>query len=465
VVLIVLDTMRRDHMSLYGYARRTTPVLERWASRGMVFDDATSVATWTLPSHASMFTGLWPRSHGAHAVRSEREAERNGVAANVLPLAQEHATLAEIARDHGYRTAGFTANHYYLSKAWGMDQGFEDYLCRQPRPGLVLKAASDLASRWSKRRLVNEEMPCFNASELTRAALAWLQAHRKTPFFLFLNYMEAHSPNAAPGSQGLPFEDEAYVSAGRRWRPSEVPAEQRSFVNEYDREVIYLDRWLGVLLDYLERSGLGARTLVILTSDHGEFLGEHEFLGHGKDLYSETLSIPLIVWEPGAPSGRSTRSVQNVDLFPTILRYLALPIPGVTQGQPLLEVNHPIVSEEYYAPFTSEPLFDRVMRSIRAGEYSYLASSRGEERLFHVASDPHATRNLISERTDVARSARGSLEEWLRTVPEARSPRRSRAPRVRQRSRRCGRWGTFSDRRAQGTLARRWQLTRSPRAC
>jgi arylsulfatase A-like enzyme len=120
--------MRRDHMALYGYSRATTPALERWASRGLVFEDVTTVSAWTLPSHASMFTGLWPRTHGAHAfsvgpMAEEKDAPEN-VPVNIYPLALEHVTLAEVAREHGYRTAGFSANHYYLSSKWGMDQGF-----------------------------------------------------------------------------------------------------------------------------------------------------------------------------------------------------------------------------------------------------------------------------------------------------------------------------------------------------
>jgi arylsulfatase A-like enzyme len=345
-------------------------------------------------------------------------------------------TLAEIAREHGYRTAGLSANHVYLSSRWGMDQGFEEYLCRPPRPSeVLLNEARDLAWKWDKRRAVYQEMPYFTAPEMTRAAVAWLERHRDVPFFLFLNYMDVHSPNAAPGSQGLPFDDEApllgpekkewldrYLAGGAM-----TPAEQRSFVNEYDRELIDLDHWVGVLLDYLERSGLSARTLVILTSDHGEFLGEHHLIGHGKDLYDEVVDVPLIVWEPGATPGRVSRPVQGLDLFPTILRYLRLPIPEGTQGQPLLETDHPTVSEEYFTTreiFFSPngPRFDRILRTIRMGEHRYFHSSGGEERLFYRSADPDEARNLIAEQPDVAASARGRLEAWLQSTREAPPP-------------------------------------------
>jgi arylsulfatase A-like enzyme len=419
-VLIVLDTLRRDHMSLYGYHRKTTPSLERRAATGLVFDDASSVASWTLPSHASMMTGLWPRSHGAHAFRPEK-----GQVLNVYPLAKERVTLAELARERGYRTAGFTANHFYLSPRFGMEQGFEEYLCRRPRrSGLLPRRARMLARRWDARRAVYQEKPYFTAPEMTRAAIAWLERHRDTPFFLFLNYMDVHMPTAAPGSQGLPFEEEAFhADPAKReqfLRAPLAPAEQRSLVNEYDREVIHLDRWVGQLLDHLERSGLADRTLVVLTSDHGEFLGERLFVGHGKDVHAETVNVPLVVWEPGAAPGRVARPVQSPDVFPTILRYLGLGVPEGTQGQPLPGADHATVSEEHYNHNNDESHGrDRILRSIRLGEHRYFLSTTGEERLFDLGADPGETHNLISELPGVAKVARARLEEWLQATPEA----------------------------------------------
>jgi arylsulfatase A-like enzyme len=132
----------------------------------------------------------------------------------------------------------------------------------------------------------------------------------------------------------------------------------------------------------------------------------------------------LIVWEPGAPPGRVARPVQSPHQFPTILRYLGLPIPAGTQGQQLLEVDHPTVSEVYPHRDTGRgpPRFERILRSIRVGEYRYFRGSTGEERLFHLIADPHETRNLISERPEVAASARRSLDEWLLSTPEVLPP-------------------------------------------
>src|SRR5262245_32757791 len=430
-VLIVLDTLRRDHMSLYGYPRPTTPRLDAAARSGLVFDDSTAVAPWTLPSHASMFTGLWPRTHGAHAFRAEKE-----LPVNIYPLAPERSTLAEIASDNGYRTAGFSSNNAYMSHVWGIDQGFQEYFCRKPRlAGLQLGEARELGWRWDKRRAVYEEMPYFTAPEMTRAAIAWLERSGDRPFFLFLNYMDVHFPNATPGTQGLPFEDEAALMGARRHEGfgryflggKLTPAERRAFVNEYDRELILLDRWLDVLLEHIERSGLARKTLVVLTSDHGEFLGEHDHIAHMKDLYNEVVNVPLVVWEPGARPGRSERPVQGLDLFPTILNYLALPVPDDTQGQPLDKASHPIVSELYYA--LKQMLLgpdgardDRILRTIRVGEDRYYQSTNGEERLFQRSADPQEAHNLVAERAAAAAAARQRLEEWLRATPETAPP-------------------------------------------
>jgi arylsulfatase A-like enzyme len=437
-ILIVLDTVRRDHMSLYGYHRKTTPSLDSHASRGLVFDEATAVAPWTFPSHASMFTGLWPRTHGARAFLNEKD---QGI--TVFPLPPERVTLAEIARENGYRTAGMTANFAaYLSPRFGLDQGFDEYLCRKPRfPAVLLRTAHALGSRWDKRRAQYQDMPYFTAPEITEGAISWLERNGDEPFFLFLNYMEAHIPNAAPGSQGLPFEDEIalmnpdfpgllerVVGGGEM-----TPAEQRSMVNEYDRERIHLDRSVGVLLDYVEKSGLGEKTLVVLTSDHGEFLGEHSLLGHGKDLYAEVVDVPLILWEPGRATGRDQRPVQILDVFPTILRHLGAPIPEGTQGRALPDVDHPSVSEEYYfwwrpTKSLSADRFNRVIRTIRSGQHRYFQNSTGEERLYDLSVDPGETKNLIAERPEVAATARAELERWLASTPEAQAP--AKAPEI-----------------------------------
>jgi arylsulfatase A-like enzyme len=305
-----------------------------------------------------------------------------------------------------------------------MDQGFEEYLCRRPRrSGLSLRTARDLARRWDPRRSVTHDKPYFTAPEMTRAAIEWLERHQDKPFFLFLNYMDVHAPNAAPGAQGLPFENEAFrLDAEKRDQILRVPlrpAAQRSLVNEYDREVRYLDHWVGELMDYLERSGLAGRTLVVMTADHGEFLGERGYVGHGKDLHTETVDVPLIVWEPGVPPGRVSRPVQSPDVFPTILRYLGLAVPDGTQGQPLLHTDHATVSEEHYAPGGNVPGFERVLRTIRMGDYRYFLSTSGEERLFDLEADPRESRNLASERPALARAARARLEEWTRATAEA----------------------------------------------
>jgi arylsulfatase A-like enzyme len=302
-----------------------------------------------------------------------------------------------------------------------MSQGFQDYLSRGPRAaGMLPNTARELGRRWDGRRVQYEEMPYFTAPEITRAAISWLELNRGTPFFLFLNYLDVHAPNAAPGDQGVPFEDERPMTAAdRKKRDADhgpVPlsaAVRRGLVNEYDRELIHLDRWVGVLFDYLEKSDLNHEILVVLTSDHGEYLGEHEIVGHLKDIHAEVTDVPLVIWQPGWTPGRTSRPVQLLDLFPTILQYLELPVPEGTQGQPVMEVEHPIVSE------LSGSAEIPNIRTIRIGEYRYFGGADRGERLFHRPSDPGEQNNLLLARPEHAALGRARLDEWLKGIAEA----------------------------------------------
>jgi arylsulfatase A-like enzyme len=354
------------------------------------------------------------------------------VPVNNYPLPKERVTLAEIARDAGYRTVGMSANTIFLSSLFGMDQGFQDHLCETPSSaGIALRHARDMARRWDPRWLQHMEMPYHTAPEITGAAISWLDRNAGKPFFMFLNYMEVHKPNAAPGTQGLPLEGESLLSeeaVDRYIGGGEItPAERKSLVNEYDRELIYLDHWLEVLFDHLDTSGLSKNTLVIVTADHGEFLGEHQLIGHGLDLHGEVVNVPMIVWEPGRAPGRESRAVQVPDVFPTALRYMGLRTPEGTQAQPLFEADHPVVSELHYAgskilfaPYGHR--FDRVLRTIRAGDYRYFDSSNGEQRLFKLPEDPDELRNLVEREPGELAAARARLQDWLAKTSEAPAP-------------------------------------------
>lgn len=294
IVLIVLDTVRRDRLDLYGYERSTMPRLTRWAEGAVVFDDAWSVAPWTLPAHASLFTGRLPSRHGAHGAAWGSQVE-----AYALP--EEADTLAEQLFEEGWATAAVSANLTYVTPRFGLDQGFELFL------GGTLR-------QWKGVRYPDAE-------RITDLALGVLQAPRDKPLFLFLNYMDAHAPMVLRQEHLDEPVHPADVPLARPWRErtrqlmaDRAPPDPelvRSWSTAYDGELRHLDVHLGRLFDALPAHGIDDEDLVIVLSDHGEFLGEHGLYGHGKALHDEVLRIPLVARGAGLAPERLPGAVDT----------------------------------------------------------------------------------------------------------------------------------------------------------
>jgi arylsulfatase A-like enzyme len=291
LVLVTVDTLRPDRMSAYGYERETSPRLDAFAREGARFELAYAPMSATLPSHATIFTGQYPISHG--------------VVKNGVPLPAENEMLAEILRDFGYQTAAFVSS-FVLDRRFGLDQGFERY-----DDDFTGADPSMVESRWE-----GYEVEIFDrrAEHTTRDAAHWLETQRSdAPFFLFVHYFDPHAPYAPPGEASLRFH-EAGVGQRTAWR------------NLYDAEVAYLDTHLGTLLDALDRLGLAADTLVVITSDHGEGLWDHGAQMHGVQIYEEQVRVPLLVRWPGRiPPGRVIEApVGLIDIAPTLLDLLGI---------------------------------------------------------------------------------------------------------------------------------------------
>ena len=336
VLLLILDTVRAADLSLYGYARPTTPELERLAERGTVFDRAFAPAPWTLPSHASIFTG--------------RGALELGVNSHIR-LDKRWLTLAEALQARGYATAGFVANTDYAGWESGLDQGFgyyDDYpvtfatAWKATAFGSVFyPALRELGAPVFKRLRVSW-LPKLrrhrSAPQITDSFLAWLDRPRQKPFFAFLNFMDAHDYTAPE-----PFRSKFRSSSPRRtsrwaWADSPpvrlTPADLRPRQDAYDGAIAYLDSEIGKLFSELERRDLLERTLVIVTSDHGEEFGEHGLASHGHSLYRPSLQVPLAIWLPGyvAEGRRVTAPVSLQDIPATVLELAdssrLTPLPG-----------------------------------------------------------------------------------------------------------------------------------------
>jgi arylsulfatase A-like enzyme len=459
VLMIVLDTVRADHLSLYGYERATTPVLERLAKQGIRFDEARATAPWTLPSHASMFTGRWPHELGEEWM---------------TPIRGNFPTLAESLGNHGYATAGFVANVGYCSQDTGLARGFthyEDYLLEDldsiRTSGLVEYAASafagfirtlDISSLRPLKRFVNAwlDPERKNASMVRRAFLRWVSQRPDTrrPFFAFLNLFDAHQQYVLPSGARYQFvnnrvTDEEFRVVYELWPfldKIRLPAPYIDLARDaYDDCLGYLDEQLGLLFDALQRHGVLDRTLVIVTSDHGEGLGEHNLFDHGESLYRTEIRVPLVIRPPSGldPSLVVRETVSLRDLPATIVDALGLgagsPFPGKSlarfwRNSPARNVDlsrdtDPVVSElKAPNPLRPDqgrsPAYRGPLISFADGSFVYIRNEGdGSEQLFDEGRDPQ-------ELSDMAR------DESMRPVLEAF---RHRLERFRRDSRRSAR--------------------------
>ena len=346
VVVITLDTTRADRLTAYGFQDAEMPHLDRLAREGVVFDQATSVGPLTLPAHASLFTGLLPAAHG--------------VRENSAPaLSFEHTTFAEILRAHGYRSAAFVGSAV-LNPDRGLSQGFEQY--------------GGVAGGQGRARAAAQR----NAETVVDEAISWLKDVDGQRFFLWAHLYDPHRPYEPPEPFASRYAHDPYVG-----------------------EIAYADFHIGRLLDTLERQERLDRTLVILAGDHGESLGEHGERDHGIFVYESVLRVPLIIRAPAIEPRRVESVVRLVDVLPTALELLGLPVPK-TDGVSLTgEMNGKRQDLDAYA----ESIYPRrfgwsPVRSLRDGRFKLIDAPRPE--LYDLDRDPFEQHNIYSERPETA---------------------------------------------------------------
>lgn len=427
VVLITLDTLRADRLSVYGYRRATSPALEALARDAVVYSNAVSPAAWTLPGHASLFTGTLPRRHGAHNPESSAPSAPAARALLLAPtLHPENLTLAEILSRHGYRTAAVSANHLFVSRKVGLAQGFEVF---DDRPGVklgYLPAAHPLMESlqlFPLRRLLKDYR---TAAEINSLAIAWLEAHgRGRPFLLFLNYMDPHRPYCPPAPYDRSFPG---IRLRMRWPEDAIHRRKRKLTRRerehyaaaYDGEIAYLDHHLGELFAHLKSAGLYDEALIIVTSDHGELFGEHDLMEHGYGPYEPVYRVPLLIKYPGGtPTGRVDRRVSTVQVLPTLLDVLGLPEPPGLDAVALGDEGQEIIAEQYLPMFlwtTYGERFRRGYRTLYEGPWKLVRFSDGELQLFNLEMDPREDHDLAARHPEVAEELANRLDEHMRAV-------------------------------------------------
>jgi len=283
VILISIDTLRADALGCYGGDIAPTPNIDRLADGGTLFTECKTPVPLTLPSHTTMLTGVYPPGHG--------------VRYNDVSVPADLVFLPEILSEHGYSTAGIIGG-FPLDDVFGFNQGFDYY--------------DDNFTRGRGTSLTRFETP---AGVLVPRCKKWLAENEKKPFFLFVHFYDPHKPYTPPKEFYLPYKDRPYFG-----------------------EVASVDEAIGTIIETLERGGLADNTLVILTADHGEALGEHGELTHGFFVYEATQHVPLIFYCPGLiPQGREVEGAISVaDICPTVLDILGIDLPESVQGESLV---------------------------------------------------------------------------------------------------------------------------------
>ncbi len=378
-------------VGLYGYTRNTTPEIQRFAESGVVFDHAFANAPWTLPSHASMFTGRLP-----HELSTDFDK----------PLDGDAPTLAEVLSAEGYATAGFVGNLIFCTRASGLNRGFAVYRDYPIDLGALLASSHwtrDLAVFVRARLGNHSQLVRRTAEAVSREFLDW-KPPAGHPFFAFINYINAH----APYETHAPF-DRMFSQASPRywllqgWRRGYTRPELQEFRDAYDAAIAWTDHQIGQVLAELERRGVLDNTIVIIASDHGEHIGEHGIMSHANSLYLPLLQVPLVIRFPArAPAGvHVSEPVALHDLAATVLdltggsRSVALPgrsLATLWSGQPVAgAAGEPgILSELAYNTFANarDPIHRGPMRSLIRGSLHYIRNGDGVEQLFDWVRDP-----------------------------------------------------------------------------
>ncbi len=390
VVLIVMDTVRADHIGAYGYDRPTSPNVDAVARHATLYENAMSTAPWTLPSHASMFTGKAPHEHGAHTFHVDERVN------NVASLPEDVPVIAEAFAELGYATAGFAANDVFCKPRWGLDRGFETYVSR------------------------HGYAPVHN-----RRVFEWLRESAREPFFLFVNYIDAHRPynvSPRPGVVPEPIDGDAFLidRLKRSVMGTDEPLPEdlaERVIAQYDTAVAHIDEGIGDLVRELDRLGLRDETILVITSDHGEYFGEHDMVEHNMDVYQPGVRVPLIVDSPGEEGGVVDTPVTSQDI-PWLIasrmtnkraRQALAPFAG--EGP----TGHPVLVENYYSRLWDVfsdvwgHRFRRVRRGLYDWPYKLIHSSDGEHELFDLSKDP-------DERVDLSERQPDRVREMVRQV-------------------------------------------------
>ncbi len=438
VVLVVMDTARKDHLSVYGYERETTPNLRRFAEQAVRYTRAVSTSSWTLPAHASMLTGLLPTEHQAHNVNDAMLTDQSprGTGKHkqpAWPLHESHQTLAEILAAEGFRTAAVVSNPVYLNRSYGLHQGFDFYddRWRAGFPPTAALSIMDWGLQGSSRQRDLEGSHYRPANEINEAILAWLNRGEE-PFFLLVNYMDPHVPYVPPPPYDRVFPGKVEELLG--WRPWNrllgilmnqkrdlSQRERQHLLSQYDGEIAFLDAQIGILFERFRQMGIYDRSLIIVTSDHGEGFGERGLLGHAVSLYGHEVDVPLLVRYPGGRrTGDNDARVSLKSILALVLNELNIPLPEPKLAPGNQEASPHVLAELYRREDYAEMWGARFNRDLRVlfpeDDLKLILASDEQHELYQLADDPGETKNIAGDKDELIDTARVSVDEWAKST-------------------------------------------------
>ncbi|MHC4457200.1 MAG: sulfatase, partial [Planctomycetota bacterium] len=362
ILLISIDTCRADHLSCYGYFRKTTPNIDEIAQEGFIFRNAITPVPLTLPSHSSMLTGTIPSYHGVH----DNEGYK---------LDESNITLAEILRENGFRT-GAIISAFVMDSQFGLDQGFESYND---------KFEEEIANNLIVQR---------RGGEVSRFAVDWLDEHKDEKFFLFLHYYDPHSRYEPPEPFASLYKEDLYAG-----------------------EVAYADYCIGQVINKLKELGLYDSALIIITSDHGEMLGEHNEFTHGYYIYQSAIKVPLIIKLPGQKKSLWIERLAGlIDIVPSICNMLGVKVPQGVQGKDMSVYFHDRRPSSYERYLYCESLYPTRYKAnsilgVVTERRKYIQTTRPE--LYDLLNDPEEAHNLMEQQAQQALMLRDSLRQIL----------------------------------------------------
>ncbi len=433
ILLIVVDTLRWDFVSAYGFPHPLTPNIDALAREGVLYENAISASPWTTPSHASLFTSQYP--------------SRNGVDGRNILLDPASKTLAAELSRTGFQTAGFI-NNVYIRRQTGLGRGFQQYeeFWGRNECSSIMLLVEFLHEKLNPREDTG-------AKETRNAITDWLHHDwtGKHPFFLFVHLMEPHAPYGTPASTiqkflpaGVTSQQAAKVNQDPEiFISGKLKMTQRDFeilTSLYQNDVNYVDSVIGEIIQDFRAQDLLDNTLVIFTSDHGEHFGDHALMSHELSLYDVLLHVPLIIrfTNRNHAGTRIKETVQTIDIFPSILRFLKSESKLDLQGFSLLpdffeRKNHPYAFSEYnnlraadkmsrrFPDLPDSPMWrKKVLKSVRTVDWKFIWATDGTRELYSIANDPYESNNLAQSNPDRVKKMQEILGKWSTSFKPSR---------------------------------------------